>query len=248
MEANPASMKTTKKGAQWRTKRPIEDIDDPTIDELLSRMKAIPILSVRAYLSLIWLTGNRASELLGIKARKKVGEYVYKRGTKKNPNRTVIIAKWRNLTKAEIQERGLNEWEVPPPKRWDIEVDSELPVVYLQARTLKRGNRPRHSYIARIDTEEELTMWEMVVEYISIKQPQDTLFRFSRNYAWNKCDKYLGIPVHKLRGLRATRDAVRFHQGAIALKNKFNWSNPSMAFHYAKKDTKDLVKGYMEYD
>lgn len=222
-----------------RKKKPIELIDEPSFDEIYTRIMRCPS-HVRAYLSLLWLTGNRVSEILGIRTRKIVGEYTYFRPTKKNPNRIVTVNKYRKLTPEELEKEAQEEWEVKPVRRWDIEISKERPIIRINARTLKQKGRPKHKYLARIDREEEAKMWAIVVEYIESRNPEEPLFDFTRQYAWLLCDRYIGIPPHKLRGIRATRDAVEFHLDSIDLKDKFNWASPAMPLHYAKKDTRKL--------
>lgn len=222
-----------------RKKKPIEEIEDPSFEEMHTKILRCP-QPIRAYLCLVWLTGNRVSEILGIPARKITGEYTYIRPTRKNPYRIVKVKKYKRMTEEEIMEAGIEAWEVRPVRKWDIEISPDKPIIRVNTRTLKQQGRPRHKYIARIDRPEEAEMWKIATEYISSRDPEEPLFPYTRQYAWLLCDRYLGIPPHKLRGLRATRDAVEYHLDSIDLKEKYNWSSPAMPLHYAKKDTRKL--------
>jgi len=225
-----------------RTKKSINDArayPDLSAEEILLRIKAAPNnRGQQAFLACLWLFGNRVSELLGIPPRETVGYYEYKRVSKKKKNATVKILKYRYLND---EVDNIDKWEVVPVTRVKAQVDPETNSVFLKAQTLKREGRPYHDYRAILDLPEEREAWGILTEYLATKSGLEPLWSFRRSTGWSYCDKYLGVPPHKLRGLRATRDAVKYGLDAIDLKAKYNWSDPGMAFHYASKNPRNLV-------
>lgn len=192
---------------QIRKKRSIEEIDDPPLDELYSRL--MPIKEpYRSYLAFLYLTGNRVSEVLGIPRGK--------------------------------QRRHQDDFIIEPLKRYHIQLSEDGRFLRVWARTFKREGRPQHYYVCRIDTPEEKRYFELVKEHLEGIPPGAYVWNFSRYKAWRYCNQATNLPPHKLRGLRATRDAVEFNLDAIDLKQKFNWSSPEMAFKYASKSPHNI--------
>lgn len=223
-----------------RIKKSIHSINDPTTEQLLFNMRRIPREDVRAYLSLIYLTGNRVSEILGIRRQKIVGFYEYNKPTKKNPTRIIKVAKLKTASKNECKANNWPLYEVEPIRKWDIQISEEKPVIRLvNVHTLKIKGRPTHTYIARVDGEEK-DFYELFKEYYDKKRMEEYLFKFTRRTAHRYSDNYLNIPPHKLRGLRATRDAVKYNLDSIDLQTKFNWKSPTMPLFYARKNTREL--------
>lgn len=141
---------------------------------------------------------------------------------------------------ADNPDRDLESWVNRPLRKYDVEVTPNWTMMRVKARTLKRKGRPTHTYVCRVDLEEEKRYFRLVYYYLISKQDEEYLWNFSRYRAWKEINRATGLPPHKLRGLRATRDAVVFELDAIDLKNKFNWSNPAMAFHYASKSSHNI--------
>jgi hypothetical protein len=46
---------------------------------------------------------------------------------------------------------------------------------------------------------------------------------------------------HKLRDLRATKDATVYGLDAKDLQEKFNWARPEMAMYYGRKNKTDII-------
>lgn len=138
------------------------------------------------------------------------------------------------------QRRTKEDFIVEPIQRYHIQVSPAGNMLRVWARTLKRKDRPQHYYVCRIDTEEEKRYFTIIKEHLEGLNPEAYVWNFSRFKAWRYCNVATGLPPHKLRGLRATRDAVEFNLDAIDLKQKFNWSSPAMAFHYASKSSHNI--------
>jgi hypothetical protein len=226
-----------------RTKKPISKIDDLSYEEFYLKVMRCPE-PAKSYLCALWLFGNRVSELLGIRARIKVGEYTYFKTNKRGETKVITIPKYRTVK--DPHKEGMDEWVVKPIRRLDVITDTKKPIIrFVNVHTLKREGRPTHTYIARIDDAEEYLIWEVLQQYIETRKPEEPLWNKTRQWAWFYCNKYLGVPPHKLRGLRASRDAVEFNLDAIDLQNKFNWADASMPLHYARKNTRELEDKYL---
>lgn len=226
-----------------RKKRPIESIDDIPTPELIMKIKNIPDYhkQYRSFIAALWLFGNRVSELLGIKTRIRKGDREYIKTSKRGKQIKLTVPIYHTYKTARRQELGLPEWEVEPPKTVNYTIDEVRGIVRIQGvHTLKRMGRPTHTYVAGIKRQEELSIWKIIQEYVDNAEENKPVWRFSRKSAWYYCNKYLGIPPHKLRGMRATRDSTEFNMDASVIKKKFNWSSTDMALHYAQKNVRDV--------
>lgn len=227
-----------------RHKRSIAAIPDPTFEQIVTRMNGMK-LEEKAWVSALWLFGTRVSELVGIRARQKAGDYLYWRTTRAG-TKQIKVPKYRELNEAEREKKMLPEWEVEPVRKWDVEIDPVLPIVRIRnVRTLKIKNRPANTYFVRVDRPEEETMWAILKAYLDTLSPEQALFKHRRTTGWAIVEKHLGIPAHKLRGIRATRDAVEFDLDAIDLKAKFHWASAAMPMHYAQKNARELETKYL---
>lgn len=224
-----------------RKKKPINSSAYPNLDtlEILERLKLVPNnRGQRAFLAALWLFGNRVSELLGIPPREVIGEYPSKRLKSKGDYYYFSVKKYRYI---EDDIEDISKWEVPPVTRIKAQIDPKTQTVVMKAQTLKSKGRPHHDYRALIDLPEDKEAWDILTEYLSTKSGLEPIWSFRRTTAWYYCNKHLGVPPHKLRALRATRDAVTYGLDAIDLKTKFNWTDPGMAFYYASKNPHDLI-------
>lgn len=165
---------------------------------------------VRSLAAFLYLTGNRVSEVIG------------------KPILPVNA------------DRDQEAWEYRPLRKYDVEVTPDWTMMRVKARTLKRKGRPMHTYVCRVDMPEEKRYFRIVYYYLAGKDDNEYLWNFSRYKAWKEINHATGLPPHKLRGLRATRDAVVFELDAIELKSKYNWANPNMAFHYASMSSHNI--------
>lgn len=166
----------------------------------------------RSYAVFTYLFGNRVSEPLG----KKVST---------------------------VNKRGVVEdsWEYKPIFKTNFEVKDGFLIVH-NVTTLKRKGKPvREAYVDITGTGEKEFV-DLLMDWVNNKEPLEPLWTHSRKTQWKYVDKHLGIPPHKLRGMRATKDAVEYHLDAIDLKRKFNWATEKMAMHYAAKDPRDIMK------
>lgn len=226
-----------------RKKKPIEDIDDIPEAELVMKILAIPDhhSKYRSFIAALWLFGNRISEVLGIRTRKKIGERTHTKTTKRGKTLSYIVPVYKTYRPKELAELKLGKYEVEPPKAVNYEVDANRKLIKIHGiHTLKRDGRPKHTYVASIKRKEENELWKLVHEQIASTEQKNPIWDFSRKTGWYYCNHYLGIPPHKLRGMRATRDSKVYNLDATILKKKFNWSSSDMALHYALMNTKDV--------
>lgn len=228
-----------------RKKKPIEDIPSPGEKELLERIKAIPNKEIRSYAAFMYLMGNRVSEAIGGWQKEKIGTYTY----------THPITK--RVTKQPIY-KTIYEKAYEPIKAWQFELlDGWLTVRNMP--TLKRRDR-KHFYrdvYVYLFGHNEKEFADIVMEWVNSMPPQNAVWplrkknkalgikSFNRKLVWSAINDYVGIPPHKLRGMRATKDAVMYGMDALDLKRKYNWASADMAFHYAQKNPKDIKNKIM---
>lgn len=226
-----------------RKRKPIEDIEAPPTAELLLMISKIPDPKYRSFMAALWLWGNRVSELLGIRTREIVGYNEYTKAGRKKKIIKFKVPIYKTYRRKELEKIGVGEWEVAPPKAINYEFDEINGFVRVhKVRTLKRQGRPPHTYTAKLNRPEEKLAWELIYDYWLVADKEKPLWSFSRKTAWYYCNKYLGIPPHKLRGERATRDSEVIHLDATVLKKKFNWASAHMALYYAEKNIQDVER------
>lgn len=215
-----------------KPKKPIEDIPTPTEEELLFKIKQMPE-QYAAYACFIYLFGNRVSEALGGQKKERVGSYEY---THPRTGKVHEQPVYKTLL-------GKENILYEPLKKWAFRFGNEF-VIVSNIPTLKRRadiyKTYREAYVyANGPNEKEFI--EILNSYIEKKSPNENIFTFNRRTAWKHISKNIGIPPHKLRGMRATKDAVTYDLDATALKRKYNWATDGMAMHYASKNQKDIM-------
>ena len=212
-----------------KDKRGIDQVPNPTEEELYNKIASMNE-PYRSCCALIYLTGNRVSEIVGIPEE----ESVRKNG-------------------------GL--WKHRPVTKESFTFSKDFPIVKLTTVTLKRKKKNDHAYIFRIDEEHDKRYWAFVEAHLANFSPGEYPWNVSRSNVWKALEKATaredrkhpdkpkvkatGITPHKLRSLRAKRDAVHYGMGALELKEKFNWGSSEMPFKYAKMNTKDLERKLM---
>lgn len=209
-------------------KKSIEDIPNPPEEELLERIKQMkePYKSFAAF---TYLFGNRVSEPLKGTIKQQIGSYEYTHPRTKKTSKQPIYkdtqeTRYEPLTKWRIKEMG-DGW---------VECD-RIPT--LKRRDEKHFYREGYVYVLG---KGELPFWIIIKKYLATKKHDEPLWTFNRVTAWRKIKEGTGVPPHKLRGLRATKDAVQYNMDSIELKEKYNWASTDMAFHYAKKNKRDI--------
>jgi hypothetical protein len=212
-----------------RNKRGIDDVQDGTEEELYQGILGMQE-PFRSCCALIYLTGNRVSEIVGIPEEEKVRQY-----------------------------GGL--WKLRPVTPSSFTRSKENPIVKLTTRTLKRKKPKDHAYIFRIDNEYEKRYWSIVEAHMKDFAHDAYPWNVSRFRVWKALEKATsredrkspnkptvkatGLTPHKLRSLRASRDAVTYRMGALELKEKFNWGSSEMPFKYARMNTLELENRLM---
>lgn len=213
-------------------KRGIDDVWTPTQNELYQGIANISDPEIRSCCALIYLTGNRVSEIVGIPQKegdRKLGRMAY--------------------------------WKIPPVRKNAFTYSERNPgLVKLSTFTLKRSFKRRHDYVFDTTDPHEASFWKLVKARLDeIKDDDDFPWNVSRYRVWmalvkatskpemnltlpldKRTIKASGITPHKLRSLRATRDAVEYNLDALALKTKFNWGSAKMPFKYASMNTRDI--------
>jgi hypothetical protein len=212
-----------------KNKRGIDDVPDGTEEELYQGILGMQE-PFRSCCALIYLTGNRVSEIVGIPEEEKVR-----------------------------QHGGL--WKLRPVTPNSFTRSQDNPIIKLTTRTLKRKKVNEHAYIFRIDNEYEQRYWRLVEAHMANFANHEYPWNISRFRVWKALEKATaredrkstnkptvkatGLTPHKLRSLRATRDAVQYKMGALELKEKFNWGSSEMPFKYAKMNTLELENKLM---
>lgn len=215
-----------------KNKRGIDDVWNPTQQELSIGINNIPDTEIRSCCALIYLTGNRVSEIVGIpqtEKDRKLGREGY--------------------------------WKIPPVRKSAFTYsERNIGLVKLNTFTLKRSFKRRHEYVFDTNDPHEASFWKLVKDRLDeIKDPDDFPWNVSRYRVWKALEastakpemnkslslakatiKASGMTPHKLRSLRATRDAVEYNLDALALKAKFNWGSAKMPFKYASMNVRDI--------
>lgn len=219
-----------------KNKRGIDHVWDPTPAELYAGINSMAE-PMRSCCALIYLTGNRVSEVVGVPERE-----------------------------SERKDLGpLAKWKIKPVTKSAFTYSQDNPIVKLTTFTLKRKVLKRHEYLFRIDNDHERLFWSLVEARLAeISEPGSYVWNVSRYRVWKALERVTskpetkaalplkkqgiqatGLTPHKLRSLRATRDAVEYALDALTLKEKFNWGSSDMPFKYAKLNTRDLEKRLM---
>lgn len=199
--------------------RPTEEYDDPGEGELYQMMMLMPEPH-RSYAAFTYLIGNRTTEGVPGKSQfrdKKTGEL-----------------RVRNFT-------GIRKRDITFDSRGWMEVD-HIPTLKRKVRDSTKFYRTGMVYTLG---KGEASFVRIIESFLASKTEEQILWTSSRKTHWHYCTVYLQIPPKKLRGLRATKDAVVYHLGALELKEKYNWGGVDMPFHYARFN-KEGMKRKME--
>ncbi len=224
-------------------KRSITRVPNTLDADIVTRIKTIPKEDMRAYAAFVYLFGSRVSEALGLQETEETGEYYEYEKTNKRGTKKVRIMK----STPQLLPNGEKKWIEEPLKAWAIEKrnnEKELWVVGIP--TFKTANRPPRDVWAICDGPGERDIVDILYTYVLKKRaenPDAVLFDFTRQSVYNNFRRYLGINAfpHKLRDLRATKDATTYGLDAKDLQEKFNWARPDMAMFYGRKNKTDII-------
>jgi len=224
-------------------KRSIRAVPNIPEDQLIAKIKGVPDAQMRNYLAFIYLFGNRVSEVIGLPKYTVTGHYSYtrtnKRGTKTVKIRKIVLDR---------DEKGQLQWEVEPVKAWQIEYNHITKVLYCRnVPTFKREGRPPRDVWILVTGPDEQELCRMLYEYVKTVKAideMDVLFNLTRNQVYKASRRYLGANAfpHKLRDLRATKDATVYGLDAKDLQEKYDWSRPDMAMYYGRKNRTDIIQ------
>lgn len=224
-------------------KRSIRNVPNVLEDDLLSKIKAVPDLQLKSYFAFLYLFGSRVSEAIGLPLYDKVGEYKYVRKSR-NGTKTVTVDKLILHKDAD----GNKVWVVEPIKAWQVEYDHIAKILYVRnIPTLKQTNRPGRDTWVLIKGPGEYEIAKILYDYVKKMREFDEmgpLFDLTRNQVYKATRKYLGANAfpHKLRDLRATKDATVYGLDVKDLQEKYNWSRPDMAMYYGRKNRTDIIQ------
>lgn len=219
-------------------KRSIQRVPNMADEDVVTKIQAIPIEEYRAYACFVYLFGNRVSEALGLPKREATGEfYEYNRFSRKGA-RTVKIPKYTIVP---------NEWEVEPIRASQIELDEEKDLLWCRGvPTFKTTGRPHRDVWVLVSGPNEKPLAVLLWNYVQSRRLEEdnaVLFNFTRQACYNMFRRYIGVNAfpHKLRDLRATKDATVYGLDAKDLVEKYNWADPKMAMYYGRKNKTDII-------
>jgi len=206
--------------------------------------------AIRAYAAFVYLFGNRVSEPLGIEKTEVVGYYEYERMNAKGVTKKILVPKTVRVS----TDRKKREWLVEPMLAASLElfkgskevftIDEAETMWVRSLPTFKTRKRPRRDMWVLVQTEKTLCqiVWTWARHKLS-EGDDSVLFPLSRKSAYKAFRTYLGFNAfpHKLRDLRATKDAVVYGLDAKDLQEKYNWSRPDMAMYYGRKSQTDII-------
>ena len=220
-------------------KRSIVRVPNMSEESIVEGIMKIPDEQVRAYACFVYLFGNRVSEALGMPKTRETGEYY---------EYTQISKKGRKIVKIPKTIIVPNEWEVEPLKAWNVQYDKETQILWCTGvPTFKTANRPVRDVWVMVKGPGEAPVAQVLWNYVKAtrasKGDDSVLFDLSRYKAYKDFRKYLGVNAfpHKLRDLRATKDATVYGLDAKDLQEKFNWARPEMAMYYGRKNKSDVI-------
>lgn len=220
-------------------RRSIQHVPNVAEDGLITNILRINSEQMRAYACFVYLFGNRVSEAIGLPKQRETGEfYVYERTNKKG-TKTIKIPKV-------VPVEG--EWEVPPIPVWSIEYDPKAAILWCRGvPTFKTGSRPLRDVWVMTDGPHEKPLADALWAYATARREQvgidAPLFEMTRQAVYSAFRTYLGVNAfpHKLRDLRATKDATTYGLDAKDLQEKYRWARPDMAMYYGRKNQSDII-------
>jgi len=187
----------------------------------------------------VYLFGNRVSEAIGLPKQKETGEYYVYERTNKKGTKTVKIPKT-------VPVEG--EWEVEPIPSWAVEYDEKAGLLWCRGvPTFKTGSRPLRDVWVMANGPAEKPLVEALWGYVRKRRleagMEAPLFVMTRQGVYNSFRTYLGVNAfpHKLRDLRATKDATTYGLDAKDLQEKYRWARPDMAMYYGRKNQSDII-------
>lgn len=219
-----------------RKRRGVRDIQSPSEEELLAGMQRMKP-QYASYAAFCYLFGNRVSEGLGMRNTQHLSDYRYHKDTKKRDSegKKYVERKTYFIPKTTT----LEGYQVEPLAPWRIE-NPEPGILTVDIRVYKRSGRPTMTKIVNALGPGEEAFAALLVDYASTKANEYYLWSYSRQTAYRQFTRHLGVPPHKLREMRATKDAVVYNLDASDLKEKHGWVDPKMPLYYASKNPKDI--------
>jgi len=230
-----------------RTKKPdkrsVHNIESPTEEALLNGMKAMPE-KYGSYAAFCYLFGNRVSEGLGIRNSEHVADYRYYKERK-----------YRDLDgKIQYEKKPyyipklkyLEGYEYEPLAPWRIQFPDDNTIL-CEIRVYKRAGRPLWTKIVDSLGPGEMPFALILAQYVAKSQENLYLWDYSRQTAYRQFMKHLKVPPHKLREMRATKQATTYGMSARDLQELNGWVDPKMPLYYEGKSKQDLREKMLQH-
>jgi len=232
-------------------RRSIHEVPNLPEATLTERIMGIRNKRMKAYACFVYLFGNRVSEGIGLPMTVNTGgHYTYYKTLKKRDKKGNAIIKTIKIPKNEIvrDEKGEIKYEVQPLEAWKVSFNEEDRILTCDSvSTFKTAGRPLRQVWVLVDGPGEKVLveflWDFVKKIRLSEGENAVLFPLKRQSVYRCFRHYIGINgfPHKLRDLRATKDATTYGLDAKDLQEKFNWSRPDMAMYYGRKNKTDII-------
>lgn len=217
-------------------KRSVHDIASPSEEQLLAGMNAMPE-RYGSYAAFCYLFGNRVSEGLGIRNSEHVADYRYYKERKYRDLNGVIQTEKKPYYIPKL--KYLEGYSHEPLAPWRIQFPDDSTII-VEIRVYKRSGRPLWTKIVDPMGPGEMPFAIILARYVSKHRQEYYLWDYSRQSAYRQFMKHLKIPPHKLREMRATKQAVTYGMSARDLQEMNGWVDPKMPLYYEGKSKQDI--------
>lgn len=191
-------------GNAWTKQKELQKQDLPSLAEVTRIARNIKELRVRALFVCLYLTGGRISEICNAKLTRIINR----------KTRETKVFEFDGLRKQDI-EQGIK---------------NNIKVLLFKLRNLK--NRKTKSKTLPVPVERERELVEMLNEYLDLLEPEDILFDFSRQRAWQLLDEEVVWNPHWFRHLRTTH-LIKYYDFSDQLLVRWTgWTNSQPAQGY----------------
>lgn len=243
-------------GRQKKLIKKYGDADIPGIPEIIDMIGSINIvgkqtdrftvLRTRALIAMYYLTGCRASEMLG------VNKFKYKR-FKREPyinefgrevKRFVIGDDGKRIIEEGFIDRTDTDDEYSGLKKKDIRKVEFDGKPYMEIRTENRKNKKRTKKKQTIPLEFEEEIYKFIDDYISVLDPNIILFEFSQSRAKQIINETTNFNMHFWRHIRMTHLVTIYDFNEQLLIKFAGWTDARPAKNYMELSSKDIARAF----